>query len=199
MTRSKGRLVAVILAALVAVGVVVFAYNDDATGRPVAEINGDMLGMEAEESFEEYEDRAAESLAAAPAEEEVFGLITFAEPLASPEADRVTDGLRRVNAMIIGMSAPYGLPEPTAGESRTDVFDRQFSRIADSLEGVGDVPVPERMTVVIAYDDGQALRAVAEDEDVASVETLPPDAAWGRFGVRPVQVPGVDAAELVGR
>ncbi|AGS35212.1 hypothetical protein B841_08695 [Corynebacterium maris DSM 45190] len=199
MTRSKGTLAAVIVAVLVALGVVVFAYNDDATGRPVAEINGDMLGMDPEESFGEYQRRAAESLAAAPAGEEVFGLITFTEPLASPEADRVTDGLRRVNAMIIGMSAPYGLPEPTAGETRTDVFDRQFSRIADSLEGVGDVPVPERMTAVIAYDDGEALRSVAEDADVAAVETLPPDAAWGRFGVRPVQVPGVDPAELVGR
>lgn len=199
MTRSKGTLAAVIVAVLVALGVVVFAYNDDATGRPVAEINGDMLGMDPEESFGKYQRRAAESLAAAPAGEEVFGLITFTEPLASPEADRVTDGLRRVNAMIIGMSAPYGSPEPTAGETRTDVFDRQFSRIADSLEGVGDVPVPERMTAVIAYDDGEALRSVAEDADVAAVETLPPDAAWGRFGVRPVQVPGVDPAELVGR
>ena len=93
MTRSKGTLAAVIVAVLVALGVVVFAYNDDATGRPVAEINGDMLGMDPEESFGKYQRRAAESLAAAPAGEEVFGLITFTEPLASPEADRVTDGL----------------------------------------------------------------------------------------------------------
>lgn len=198
MTRNKGTLAAVIVAVLVALGVVVFAYNDDATDRPAAEINGDMVGMDPEESFGEYRRRAAESLAAAPAEEEVFGLITFARPLTGPEADRVTDGLRRVNAMIIGMSAPYALPEPVAGETRTEVFDRQLDRIAGSLEGVGDVPAPERMTAVIAYDDGDALRTVAEDADVAAVETLPPDAAWGRFGVRPVQAPGVDPAELVG-
>ncbi|WIM72229.1 hypothetical protein QP028_13390 [Corynebacterium suedekumii] len=75
------------------------------------------------------------------------------------------------------------------GETRADVFDRELSRIGDSLAGIGDVPVPERIDAVVAHDAGDPLRAIATDDAVATVEVLPSDAAWGRFGVRPVQVP----------
>lgn len=197
MMGKKGALAAVLLAVLVALGVVVFAWYDDATDRPAASTNGDMVGMESGESFSEYQERSATSLAAAPAGEAVFALITFTRPLDSAGAEQITADLDRVNAMLIGMSAPYSLPEPVAGESRAEVFERQFGRIADSLAGVGEVPVPVRMTAVIAYDEGEALRGIAGAEEVAAVEVLPPDAAWGRFGVRPVQVPGFDPEQLL--
>lgn len=178
-----------IFAIVALAGVLVFAFFDDATHKPVAP-QGDMLGMDSRESFDDYATRAEASLADAPADQPAFALLTFAEPLAPAEAAEVLEPLGRVNAMVIALAAPFDLPEPIAGETREDVFARQFDRIAHSLSGVGNVPVPERIDAVVAYDTGDALRGVAADPAIITAEVLPPDAAWGRFGVRPVSVPG---------
>ncbi|AGF72873.1 hypothetical protein [Corynebacterium halotolerans] len=172
----------VALAALLIVGIF-----DDRTAKPMPP-NGDTLGMDAGESFDDYRRRAADSLAAAPADEEAFALVTFTDPLSPAEAEEVLEPVGRVNAMIIELASPFPLPEPVEGETRADVFHRELDRIAHSLSGVGNVPVPEHLDAVIIWDTGEVLRGVAEDEDVAAVEALPPDAAWGRFGVRPVEV-----------
>lgn len=178
-----------ILAVVALAGVLVFAFFDDATHKPVAP-QGDMLGTESGESFSAYAARAEASLADAPADQPAFALLTFAEPLAPADAESVLVPLGRVNAMIISRAAPFALPEPIAGETRADVFQRELERIAYSLSGVGDVPVPERLDAVVAYDTGDALREVARAPEIITVEVLPPDAAWGRFGVRPVSPPG---------
>lgn len=177
-----GRVLAV-LAAVALAGALVFAYVDDATHRPVAP-QGDMLGTESGESFSSYVQRAGASLA--EADETAYALVTFAGPLDPAEAAAVLEPVDRVNAMIVALAAPFPLPEPVAGETRRDVFERELGRIADSLAGV---PSPERIDAVVVRDGGDVLRAVASQPQVAAVEVLPPDAAWGRFGVRPVETP----------
>lgn len=168
-------------------GALVVLSFSDRTAKPM-NINGDMLGQDVSESLPEYRDRAADSLAAAPAGEAGFGLITFTDPLPPAEAGTVLAELGRVNAMIMLSASPVPLPEPVAGETREDVFNRALERIDHSLAGIGDITAPREINSVIVWDDGATLREVAEQEQVFSVEVLPTDAAWGRFGVRPVDL-----------
>ncbi|MDR7329719.1 hypothetical protein [Corynebacterium guangdongense] len=189
---TRRRLVLGSLAVLAALGVVVYALVEALAWSPAPGRNGDMLGQDSGESYLQYQQRAAESLAGAPADEDVYALITFARPLEAAEAGVETEHLDRVNAMVVGMAAPYPLPEPVAGATRADVYTAQLGMIARQLSGIGDVPVPYQLTAVVARDDGETLRALAHAERVATVETLPPDAAWGWFGVSPVEVPGID-------
>lgn len=178
-----------IVALVVLAGVLVFAFFDDATHRPVPP-QGDMLGADSGESFTAYAARAEASLIDAPADQRAFSLLTFTQALTPAEAAEVLEPVGRVNAMVIALAAPFDLPEPIAGETREDVFQRQLDRIADSLAGVGNVPVPELIDAVVVYDTGEVLRQVAADPAILTAEVLPPDAAWGRFGLRPVSVPG---------
>lgn len=191
---DRGRLVIAVVAVVALLAGLWWASRDDATSQPPA-INGDLLGQ-VDMSYDEYVQHAAQTLAEAPEEEKAFGLVTFAEPLTASQAEEATAGLGRVNAMLIGLSAPMPLPEPVDGATRAEVFERQFGLIAGSLAGIGDVPVPHELTAVIAWDDPEAFRALAWDGRIAAVEMLPPDAAWGNFGVRPVEVPGVDMMEV---
>ena len=41
---------------------------------------------------------------------------------------------------------------------------------------------------VVVYSDADSLRSLAAHEGVLAVEPLPEDAAWGRIGVRPVEL-----------
>lgn len=193
---SRRRLVTVSLAVVIVIGLLVYALADALHWQPTTGRNGDMLGQDGEETFAEYEQRAEASLQAAPAEEESYALLTFARPLTAAEAGVETAELQRVNAMIVGMAAPYALPEPVEGATRADVYAHQFAMIGRGLSGIGNVPVPYQLTAVVALDDGEALRQAASQPRVATVEVLPPDAAWGSFGVRPVEVPGVDQLEV---
>jgi len=84
---------------------------------------------------------------------------------------------------------PADRPEPIAGEDRADVFQRELDRIGASLAGIGNVPTPELIDAAVVRDNGEVLRTLSERERIATVETLPADAAWGRFGVRPVEIP----------
>ncbi len=181
------RKVLAVLAVIALLVLLVVASFDDRTAKPMPP-NGDMLGMDAGETLAEYRERAAGTLAAAPADEEAFALVTFTGPLAPVEAARVLAPVGRVNALIVDLASPFDLPEPVAGETRVDVFERQLGRIGDSLAGIGNVPTPEEFDAVVVWETGDVLREVAAAEPVAAVEVLPPDAAWGRFGVRPVQV-----------
>lgn len=176
------------LAVVGLLGALTIAYFDDATHKPVAP-QGDMLGTESGESFAAYSERADLSLLDAPADQPSYALVTFAEPLTPEEAATALRGVRRVNAMIVQFAAPFSLPEPVAGEDRADVFGRELDRIGASLQGVSSVPVPERLDAVVVRDTGEGLRMLSEVADIATIEVLPPDAAWGRFGVRPVEVP----------
>ncbi len=189
---TRRRLVLVSLAVVAALGVLVYALVEALAWSPAPGRNGDMLGQDSGESYAQYEQRAAASLAEAPADEDVYALITFARPLEAAEAGVETGHLDRVNAMIVGLAAPYPLPEPVDGASRADVYAAQFEMIGRELSGIGDVPVPYQLNAVIAHDDGDTLRALSHAERVATIEVLPPDAAWGWFGVSPVEVPGID-------
>ncbi|MDO5511241.1 hypothetical protein [Corynebacterium sp.] len=176
------------LAALAIVGllgVLVIAFFDDATHKPVAP-QGDMLGTELDESFQAYSERAETSLLDAPEDQPVYALVTFTTGLSPAASGEVLENVHRVNAMIVAMAAPFPLPEPIAGEDRGDVFQRELDRIGDSLQGV---PSPELIDAAVIRDNGDVLRSLSEHEEVATIEVLPADAAWGRFGVRPVEVP----------
>ncbi|MGD7003247.1 hypothetical protein [Corynebacterium halotolerans] len=167
------------------VAVVLLLSQSDRTSRPMA-VNGDAVGQETGESLESYVGRAEQSLVEAPAGENAFGMITFAAPLDPESAAEVLSGLERVNAMVLLSASAMPIPEPVAGETRDDVFRRQLDRVDDSLAGIGDITAPRELNGVVAWDDGEAFRSVAADPAVLAVEVLPPDAAWGRFGVRPV-------------
>ncbi len=182
------RRIIAVLAVVALLGALLLAFLDDATHKPLPP-QGDMVGTETGESFAAYTERARTSLLDAPIDEHVYALVTFAEPLTPEEAGVVLTTVERVNAMIVQLAAPFPLPEPVAGEDRADVFQRELDRIAASLEGVGTVPVPERLDAVVVRDNGNVLRLLSEAPQIAAIEVLPADAAWGRFAVRPVEVP----------
>ncbi|AWB81590.1 hypothetical protein C3B44_03785 [Corynebacterium yudongzhengii] len=186
-----------VLVLLIFAGLFVYAMFDDATNKPQA-IAGDQLGPDTDESFTAYQERAGAGLqqAAEEHDEPVFALVTFAEPLTAGKAGELLEGIDRVNTMLVGISTPRPLPEPISGKTRADVFAHQFSLIDSSLEGVGDVPRPYRLTAVTAYDTPQAFAELAGADSVAAVEVLPPDAAWGNFGIRPAVPPGIDMLEV---
>lgn len=157
---------------------------------PQGPVNGDQLGMDNDESFSSYLDRADASLAVldADSEEESFALVAFDRSLTPEEAGEVLQDVGRVNAAIIGIAAPRALPEPIEGEDRADVFQRELDHIAHSLGGIGDVPTPETINAVVVWDTPATLRALHDEAQVASVEALPPDATWGLIGISPVFV-----------
>lgn len=178
------KLVALLALLILVIAVVALSFSDR-TNKPMA-INGDVLGQDSSESLEQYVDRAAASVAQTPADDNAFALVTFSPALDPADAAGAVDDIERVNAMVMLSAAPMGLPEPVAGETRADVFDRQVDRLRRSLDGIGNVQAPEVINGVIVWDDGEALRALAQVPGVLAVEALPVDAGWGHFGVRPV-------------
>lgn len=139
--------------------------HSDRVSKPT-NINGDVVGMESE-TPQDYQARARITLE--EANEPAFALITFVEPLNAGEASVVLEPIPRVNARMTE-TVVVPLPEPVAGASRADIL--------------GHDPIPG----VIVYAPGDILRKVAADKRVFAIEVLPPDAAWGRFGIRPVRV-----------
>ncbi|MDO4685112.1 MAG: hypothetical protein Q4A92_01070 [Corynebacterium sp.] len=149
-------------AALVAL--VLALGQSDRVSRPT-NINGDSLGMDSE-TPENYQARARITLE--EANEPAFAMITFTEALNPGEAGVLLEPIPRVNARLTD-TAIVPLPEPVKGKTRADVL--------------GNEPIPG----VIVYAPGDVLRKVAKDSRVFAIEVLPPDAAWGRFGIRPVR------------
>lgn len=180
---------------VVVLGVFGYALVDDATSRPMA-VAGDQLGQDPGESFSNYRNRAAATLDDAESGENVFALVTFSEPLTAGRAGELLDEVERVNTMIVGMSHPTALPEPVGSATRADVFSHHFDLIADSLDGIGEVPAPYQLTAVTAWDDPEVFRVLGDAEEVAAVEVLPPDAMWGNFGIRPAAPPGIDMMDV---
>lgn len=182
---DRNRKLLALLALLILVIAVVALSFSDRTNKPMA-INGDMLGQENSESLEQYVDRAAASVAQTPVDEHAFALVTFFPALSPSEAAGVLGDIDRVNAMVMLSAAPMSLPEPVVGETRTDVFQRQLDHLQRSLDGIGQVQAPDVLNGVLVWDDGEALRTLADAPEVLAVEALPVDAGWGHFGVRPV-------------
>ncbi|WP_087117823.1 hypothetical protein [Corynebacterium urinipleomorphum] len=134
---------------------------------------GDQLGQETGEDFNDYAARATDSLAAAPAEVPVYALLTFTGVLSSAQASEALGSINRVSAVIPDGSAAQPVGEPKASRDRSEQF-----RFA-----AGD-----RIAGAVVRDTGDVLRVVAQDPLIAAAETLPPDAVWGAFGVRQVEV-----------
>lgn len=184
---DKNRKALAIFAILGLVILIAALSFSDRTNKPM-NINGDMLGQDSSETLQDYQVRAEESLTLTAADEDVFALVTFTQPLEAAAAAQTLAGIERVNAMVLLSAAPMGLPEPVEGESRENVFKRQLERVQRSLAGIGDIPAPTEINGVIVRDSGEQLRELISDEDILVIETLPADAGWGHFGVRPVSV-----------
>lgn len=180
---------------IILVALVVWVASFDSRTQASPGINGDTVGIENGETLESYVARADATVEEGGAEER-FALVTFTQPVDAGHAAAVLGDVQRVSAMIIGRGAPIALPEPLAGEGRGAVFHRTFNNIGQALgSGQFPVPAPETMTAVVVWDAGEVLQELANNADVLAVEALPPDAAWGQFGIRPVPIPG--AAESV--
>lgn len=186
---DRGRRIVAVVSILVLVGAVLILSFSDRTDRPMA-INGDQLGQDSSEAVSEYRERAGISLEQAPTEEPAYALVTFTEALPATRAGDLLAEIRRVNAMIMLSAPAMALPEPVAGQSRAEVFERQFDQVERSLGGIGAVGLDRELNAVVVRDTGGALRTLAQSPEVFSVEVLPPDAAWGAFGIRPVYPDG---------
>lgn len=176
-TIDRVRVAIAALSVIALVAVVIALGGKDWVSKPT-NLNGDTLGQQSGESLPDYLVRARTSLEAASGTE--FALVTFSRPLSSQEAGALLDdeNLRRVNAAIPEASVPVALPEPTAGKSRAEVLAQQLA-LAHAEDLLGGV---------VVYSDADSLRALASHEGVLAVESLPEDAAWGRIGVRPVEL-----------
>lgn len=175
MKQMKNTLAALLVLAVLAAG---FAWlaQDDRVSKPM-HTNGDVVGPDLHESAQDYRTRAQETLDQAPADQPGYALIAFRQPMNAEAAGKILDTLQRVNAIVPSDAAPVSLPEPTAGVSRAEVLEREWKRVG--------LEPPARIEAVMAYDTGDALRALAGSADISSIEVLAPDAAWGRFGIRP--------------
>ncbi|KQB86730.1 hypothetical protein Clow_00938 [Corynebacterium lowii] len=145
-------------------------------------VNGDSLGMEREESYEEYQDRAAASLAEAPAEQAAYALVVFRDWATAQQAGQWLEPLGRVNAEVIDGLRLVPLPEPVEGATRAEVLNTGMERER------AEVPeLQPRLSAVVVRDTGEALRSWAgeNEENLSAVEVLPPDAVWSFFGVLP--------------
>lgn len=133
---------------------------------------GDQLGQDSGEAFADYAVRAQDSLATAPADEQVYGLVTFTSALPPERASSALESLARINAVVPPDAAPIAVGEPQQGHDRSQIFEM----------AVRDRPISS----VVARDEGETFRRLAERDDIATVEVLPADAVWGAFGIRPV-------------
>ncbi|BDD82133.1 hypothetical protein TPB0596_18960 [Tsukamurella pulmonis] len=198
---------------VVAVGLAFWLGSETPTrsARP----DGDRLGPQSGQAVAEYLAQARDSLAAAPAAERRWALVS---PVAEWTPDEVWDraaGLDRVGRVLVRVRIP-GVATPTAtvppGQSAEGV--RAVNELA-ALAMPGLVADGDRGTAiarvtasrlragvpavvgVVVWGTGEALRSVAGRPGVRSVQVLPREGA--RFGVsallpsyRDVATPGPD-------
>lgn len=168
-----------IIAALSIVVLVVLSIVSGGNRQTKPPINGDALGRDNSETMAEYQQRAVRSLADTPNDAEVYALVTFQKPLTARQAGAVVQDLTRVNAFMVGFTPVVGIPEPIEGVNRGDSLLYQIT-----LKSMN----PNDVRSLVVHDNGAKLHAVAANPEVLTVETLPPDATWGSFAVRPVNI-----------
>lgn len=144
-------------------------------------IQGDALGPQRGESFGEYGERSAASLRMSS--DPAFALVSFAHPLTAVEAARAAAPASRVSGLLLIDAPLQPTPEPTSTTTRADVFEREAERLAARARVNGVEVDPARIAGVVVYDRAEALRSIAADDAVATVEVLPSDATWGSFSV----------------
>ena len=181
------RKIVAIVSIIVLVALVAWASYQDQTGKPQP-YNGDSLGRDTSETIDSYLSRADNSLAEAPADEKAFALVTFNDPMPTAAAGPIFEkaGIGRVNALIVDAAVPIPLPEPVEPDNRAVVFDRALQRVAGT---VGADPTSKDFWIrgAVVRDTGDKLRELKKSSsEIMAVEVLPPDAAWGLFGVQPV-------------
>ncbi|MBV7296204.1 hypothetical protein KRX51_09805 [Corynebacterium sp. TAE3-ERU12] len=171
--------------ALVAVFIVA-AFSDRVIGQPT--INGDLLGPQEGENAAAYIARADEELAAMDGDQPRWALVSFVPAITADIVDlRVPAGSVRVGRVLIAGSAGFDVPEPTRGATRAEVIRREAGFAGGrgqpfTLTDDGTLLV-SGLVVYAVPNDLRTLKTVA---GVAAVEPLPEDAAYGRFGVRPL-------------
>ncbi|AWB84338.1 hypothetical protein [Corynebacterium liangguodongii] len=146
---------------------------------PEPTYQGDHLGMEPEDTPEEYLARVGASIRedAPPS----FALVSFERESSFEAAAAALRPAGRVSAIVFDAVAPRAVPEPTGGEDRADVFAREARRLAASGE--------KRDGVIgaVVYAPGEELARIRGEAGVFAVEALPADAAWGSFAIAPVR------------
>ncbi|MDN5582283.1 MAG: hypothetical protein ACTH2Y_00780 [Corynebacterium sp.] len=171
-------------------GTVIALAGSDRMSQPQA-INGDMLGPDNSETLDEYVARAGTTLQDTPdtgdtGDEARWALVTPVEPAGTQELTEIFSGMSGVRvSTLLYANSRWEIAEPADGHRREDVFAGARDQVAANA-GVGeDDPALDVLGVLVhaAPDD---LAALDDREDVLAVEALPPDASYGRFGLRPV-------------
>ncbi|WKD60803.1 hypothetical protein CCICO_03830 [Corynebacterium ciconiae DSM 44920] len=178
---------------LIAVGVaimtvaVVFAAGRVYTGERPPSTNGDMLGRETGESVDHYAQRAAATVSGLDSKEPAFALVTFHKPMSITQAARIADELDvpRISAVVLNMSSPVVVPEPSAAADRREVFATALRNDLAAQFLLDDAEAAPIEGVVI-WAPTRTIKTLGLNDDVAYVEALPNDAAWGHFGIMPV-------------
>ncbi|HIW92310.1 MAG TPA: hypothetical protein H9870_11695 [Candidatus Corynebacterium avicola] len=183
------------VACLVALAVGVLALsNSERMSKPQA-INGDSLGPENDESVVDYVNRARETLDGADgtdASDPRWALVTPMQPagtgaltgILSDQADL------RVSTLLSG-NTQWSLPEPASGHRREDVFAEARELMAANAGTGVDDPALDVLGVLV-HGTPEQLRSLNDRPDVLTVEALPPDAVYGRIGLRPVSADPAD-------
>ncbi|MBV7301274.1 hypothetical protein [Corynebacterium sp. TAE3-ERU2] len=189
---------------LIAVGValltiaVVFTAGRVYTGERPASSNGDMLGRETGESIDHYAERAAATVSGLDSKEPAFALVTFDAPVSVTRAARIADELDvpRVSAVVLNMSSPVVVPEPSAAADRREVFATALRHDLAAqflLDDAESTPIEG----LVIWAPTRTIKTLSLNEDVAYLEALPNDAAWGRFGIMPVHRADFETAQQV--
>lgn len=194
--------VAAVIAIICVLGLavaLVMMSRSDRVSAPM-NVNGDGVGIESGESIGDYAARAAGTLQSPPpladgsgagADARHWALVSFDPPAGAAEAAAAVDGIDglRVGTMYVGQIVSRSLPEPVAGGTRADVFERELGDLRRSagpiVQGVGEAG----MTGLLVRGTLEQLRMIEGRPGVAAVEALAADAAIGRFGVRPLPLP----------
>ncbi|WP_193487781.1 hypothetical protein [Corynebacterium heidelbergense] len=187
--------VSAVCTALLVLAVVALSQSDRTSRVPLP--MGDQLGPIGMEG-REYQQFADRQLASMQGEEPRWALIT-------PDAPWDAGGLKaalgdvpgRVSTLLVGPNVQWVLPEPVAGHTRAEVFDRA---LADLSAKAGLRPGDPRRVVVngvLIRATPDVLRGVDAKTGVRLVEPADPGAIYGRMGVR-ADVPPQDAAPDVG-
>lgn len=163
--------------------------GSDRTSAP-QNINGDRLGPYDVATTEEYEQQAADAMAAMEGDAPRWALVTPREPMQPRElAGALQSPKLRVSTLLVG-PIQWVTPEPAAGQRRADVLRQAEESMAVAA---GLRPSDIRADGVLVYGAPEELKAVDESPDVRAVEPAHPGAVYGRMGVRPVVSPEVGA------
>jgi len=171
--RRRLAALALVLVAIVVALVLFGTLGTQASTR----VQGDQLGPDGE-SRAEYIERV-NSMDIDP-DATTYALVTFDTELPPVAVAAALTDIPRMDAILMGSTAPIAVPEPVAGEDRAAVINRTFDRIGASYG-----QRPSAVSAAVVWGTGTQLADVASLPVVAAVEPAPADAAWGSFAVRP--------------